>query len=110
MSDLHAYQREPGEAARPGQGQLLVGGPQTDPYRQPFPGLYRLIDEEGLRADVVLCAGDMTDKARQAPAAEAWRLVHAAAQRMQAGLVLGAVGNHDMDSREHDHEENQDPR
>ncbi|MEZ0446872.1 metallophosphoesterase family protein [Cellulomonas sp. ICMP 17802] len=100
LSDLHAFSRAnalPGIV--PNDGQLCLDEAQIDPYRHPFAGIWKLIADEGLRADVVLCGGDMTDKSAPEPARRVWELIQETALRLGATTVLGAVGNHDWDSR-----------
>ena len=94
LSDLHAYdpRLDPNY-----HGHLQVTAAQSDPFRQPFAGLYRLIDRYELTADVVLCAGDMTNQANPVATAFAWSEIHRTAKKLEANLVLGAVGNHDWD-------------
>lgn len=48
--------------------------------------------------DIVLCAGDMTDRADEGPLSQVWADLHWLAQQLNAPLVATS-GNHDYDSR-----------
>ena len=66
----------------------------------PFAGLVDLIQSDGgPRADVVLCCGDLGDKASPQGQQYVWREVNRVKDELGARCVLGACGNHDMDSR-----------
>jgi hypothetical protein len=98
VSDLHAYESSAvlGDA-RP--SYLPTDASETDPYQNPIAGLRALIEVEELRADVLLCCGDMGDQARPAATKYAWSQVNEIQGVLRAGLLVATAGNHDLDSR-----------
>src|SRR4051794_38901144 len=96
LSDLHAYENSTtgGEPSN-----LRVGDPQDQVGLNPIAGLRRLIEEENLTADVLLCPGDLGDRAERAGIQYAWRAVTDLQSLFGAELLVAAAGNHDLDSR-----------
>src|SRR5689334_18795176 len=95
-SDLHARQ---GSDSGGASSHLRLGEDETQPGRHPIGGLLKLIRDEKLKADVLLCPGDMGDKADPAGIAYGWEALHRVAAALKCRLVTGTTGNHDVDSR-----------
>ncbi len=95
LSDLHAYDKC-GEDEDSSPSYLCTS---DAPDKQPTSSLKQLIRLENLTADLLLCPGDLGDKARPAGIAHGWREVHDIATALSASTVVGTVGNHDVDSR-----------
>ncbi|MDD3596612.1 metallophosphoesterase [Sulfuricurvum sp.] len=70
-----------------------------DKYENPFTSLKELINKEQLDADLLICCGDMADRAEPGSLEYAWKEIHLIANSLKASHVLGTVGNHDVDSR-----------
>lgn len=70
-----------------------------DKYENPFTSLKELINKEQLDADILICCGDMADRAEPGSLEYAWKEIHLIAQSLKVNHVLGTVGNHDVDSR-----------
>lgn len=70
-----------------------------DKYENPFTSLKELIEKERLEADLLICCGDMADRADSGSLEYAWKEIHLIADSLNVGYVLGTVGNHDVDSR-----------
>lgn len=68
--------------------------------------LQAVLKKHGLSPDIVLCAGDLTDKADPTALMFAWKELDELAGALNARLVA-TVGNHDIDSR---HGNEIDPR
>src|SRR5437773_38935 len=60
LSDLHAHDNDP---AAPSDVSWLVVAASEEPTLHPFAALHNLIEREQLRADYVVCPGDIGDKA-----------------------------------------------
>src|SRR4051812_1281571 len=71
LSDLHAYESA-GESA---PSHLRITDPESEPGKHPIAGLRALIAAESLRADLILCPGDLGDKAHLASLQYAWHAV-----------------------------------
>jgi hypothetical protein len=58
-----------------------------------------LITQRGLRADYVLCPGDITDKANPVAFREGWRRLREIKEALGARHLISSTGNHEVDSR-----------
>jgi 3',5'-cyclic AMP phosphodiesterase CpdA len=99
LSDLHAAPKSSGAPA--GEVKLFTdqdGAPASD---HPMAGLRALIHKEQLSADVVVCPGDMTNRADAQALSYVWKSLHDVASLLGTSRVIATVGNHDIDSRGH---------
>lgn len=99
VSDIHAYSK-----ARLAEGEtkpswVEVSGPSDGRTSSPFVAVKDLIKREGLSADVLVCAGDLGDKAQPEAITYAWQRVQELQGELGAGTLLVTSGNHDLDSR-----------
>ena len=96
-SDLHAFS----DGAPIAPSHFDVNRSRSQTGRHPISGLVQLIKELGddLTADLLLCPGDMGDKASERGIEVAWKSVHELADALKARIVAGTPGNHDLDSR-----------
>lgn len=94
VSDLHAASHHVPDAHT-----FLRPGPAMDGTRNPFDALDDLIAQEDLRADFVLCPGDLGDKADPDGIAYAWQSLDRLRERLRAACLIATAGNHDIDSR-----------
>jgi 3',5'-cyclic AMP phosphodiesterase CpdA len=98
LSDLHVFDRcGPDEKSEP--SHLCTLAPQDAPTQHPICGLQDLIAQHTLKADLLLCPGDLGDKARPDCIAYGWNAIHQIAASLGTSDVVGTVGNHDVDSR-----------
>jgi hypothetical protein len=95
LSDVHAYST----ASKTRPSHLPVNAPEDRPRQHPFVSLVNLIADEELSADVLLCCGDMGDKADPDGIRFTWRWVNTIAAALEPKYVVGTAGNHDVDSR-----------
>jgi len=94
VSDLHAYDRVDGEPP----SHFCTLDPEDQPGKHPLAGLEQLIVTQGLTADLLLCAGDIGDKANPGGIQSAWNWLIRLSQKFGASM-LATPGNHDVDSR-----------
>lgn len=96
LSDLHAY-----EAANPDSppSHFCITNPPLDPIKNPIAALVKLIEGEKIRADVLMCAGDIGDKAHPVAIQYAWEQIHKIGKTLETKLLVASTGNHDVDSR-----------
>jgi hypothetical protein len=98
LTDFHAYVSRPDDkSASP--SWLDLAQIQSDPERNAFAGLIETIKKDAIRADVLLCCGDLGDKADPTGLQYVWGEVEKVRMALEAKLTLGAAGNHDVDSR-----------
>ncbi|QYY33770.1 metallophosphoesterase (plasmid) [Cupriavidus pinatubonensis] len=105
LSDLHAYHPESGKS---GVSYLPTSPRISDP--DPFSSLAELINRESLAVDLVICAGDICDKADFRGFQYAWTKLHDIASAMAAKELIATCGNHDLNSRHIDSAEDPDPK
>lgn len=103
LSDLHATSTKPGDKA----GSWLTTGTQHDPREHPLIGITKYFVDRDLKADLLLVAGDICDKADEAALMMAWARLNELAGVLGAKLIATA-GNHDLKSR--DDSDEIDPR
>lgn len=72
---------------------------QSNPTVNPFAGVKQLIEEQELSADLLFCGGDMGDKAVPQAQQYAWEQINQIGTLLKVDELLGAAGNHDVDSR-----------
>lgn len=95
MSDIHAT--DAGDTAS--QDTHVFAEPiATQRGLYPLADLEDLVEEHGLRADILLVPGDIANKANAEGLQYGWRRAHALASRLCARL-LAAPGNHDVVTR-----------
>jgi predicted phosphodiesterase len=98
VSDLHATSKPPGDAA----GSWLTTTTPRNPTDHPLVGLRKHLTDLPDEVDLILCAGDICDKADEPALVMAWTDLVSIANDTGARLVATA-GNHDLDSRlQHD--------
>ncbi|HZR78713.1 MAG TPA: metallophosphoesterase, partial [Chthoniobacterales bacterium] len=66
---------------------------------QPLKALDELITAAALKADAVICCGDLADAADPLGIKYSWDYLRKLKKQVQASLLVSAVGNHDIDSR-----------
>lgn len=97
LTDIHAF-RKSAESGDP--SWLNLAEDQANRTTNPFAGLQYLINSDpNLNADVVLCCGDLGDKASPDGLQYVWSEVNKLQSILKSTLILGTAGNHDMDSR-----------
>ncbi len=78
---------------------LQVTAAEGEPGKNPISGLFRLITEASLRADLLLCPGDLGHQAQQIAIQYAWSSLHRMKTLINAVDLMATAGNHDLDSR-----------
>jgi hypothetical protein len=72
---------------------------KTNPAFHPVTGLSDLIVKQGITADLLLCPGDLGDRADEAGIQYAWRKIQDLGVVLNVKQIISTVGNHDLDSR-----------
>lgn len=98
VSDLHAFCRT-NPPNRDPPSHLCITDNEDQPTHHPITGLLALIRRENVTADVLLCAGDMTDKAHPDALSYVWSRLHNLKVQLGASVIAATAGNHDVDSR-----------
>jgi diadenosine tetraphosphatase ApaH/serine/threonine PP2A family protein phosphatase len=95
VSDVHAC---PGRSATTPESSW-VQSEETNPGSNPLAGLRALIESESLRADVLLCPGDLCDRAEWDALGYVWENLEQLGEALGTEAMIATVGNHDIDSR-----------
>jgi hypothetical protein len=105
LSDLHAYNPTSGKA---GPSFLPANPNPSDP--NPFRDLEQLVDREKLNVDLIICGGDICDKADFLGFQYAWKQLHNLKEKLNATQLVVTCGNHDLNSRIINISEDPDPK
>jgi 3',5'-cyclic AMP phosphodiesterase CpdA len=97
ISDLHVFSGSSNTGDCP--STIGTADPQDAPERHPFRGLAQLIEREGITADLLICPGDLSDKAEPSALIYAWNKLHELKDQLGAKRLMATTGNHDVDSR-----------
>lgn len=76
-------------------GDLASNVPTTNPWA----GLNELVASQGLKADAVLCPGDIASQSNAITLSAGWKHLVDLGHRMDCEHVICATGNHDVTSR-----------
>jgi predicted MPP superfamily phosphohydrolase len=96
ISDIHACD---GVVSGRQPSFLRVSDAENNPALHPIIGLKKLITDERIKADMLLCPGDFGDRALQIGIKYAWEKVHDVGKSLGTRQVFATAGNHDLDSR-----------
>jgi 3',5'-cyclic AMP phosphodiesterase CpdA len=94
ISDLHAVDDLKGAV---GNSNIRISD-AGNPKQSPITALKALISDKGLKADFLLCPGDLCDRANPGALAWAWKQLDEISLQLGAQIVA-TTGNHDVDSR-----------
>ena len=94
VSDVHAYH---GKSPDTAPSHCRVD--DENEVNNPLIGLKRLIADQRIRASMLFCPGDLSDKAEPVATRYAWNQLQDLKTRLKAARLLVATGNHDVDSR-----------
>lgn len=71
----------------------------TLPTTNPWAGLNALVDSQGLKANAILCPGDIAFQSNANTLSAGWKHLVDLGERMDCAHVICATGNHDVTSR-----------
>jgi hypothetical protein len=107
LSDLHAYSDLPPTEGQPSflaldrDGNIRGGVTQN-----PILDLEKCITTNSIKADYLICCGDLAHRADQVGLRYAWRFLNSLEKHLGVKATLATIGNHDVDSRFKDAEAN----
>lgn len=76
-------------------GELASNSPTANPWA----GLNNLVESQGLKADAILCPGDIAFQSSAVTLSAGWKHLVDLGERMDCEHVVCATGNHDVTSR-----------
>jgi 3',5'-cyclic AMP phosphodiesterase CpdA len=94
ISDLHCFTKDQLGKRNGKHPTNLPEGP-----KHPFTGMIQTIKEEGIVVDVIVCCGDLCDKADPGGIRYAWQFLQRTKCELNATQLYITTGNHDVDSR-----------
>jgi hypothetical protein len=103
ISDLHCrYLQNPNEKI---DTFLISNRPRIPVSRHPVAAFLQLVDKERITADVLICPGDLGDKADEQGIISSWGFLEEIKLKIDAKILIGVPGNHDINSRRNDQKE-----
>lgn len=96
VSDLHAFEQEKFD---PAPSHLDMSVSRRDSGKNPVTALKKLIVDEGLTANLLLCPGDLAHQAHPEALRFAWEMLNSLVSDLGNPALATASGNHDVDSR-----------
>jgi metallophosphoesterase superfamily enzyme len=91
VSDLHAAPE-----AHADESYILLEPPDARRHQHPLSDLLAFVGDRGLRADYVLCPGDITNRSDDMGKVYAWRRLQELKTALGAAALLATPGNHDI--------------
>ncbi len=99
VSDLHAFDSNARKYS-PDQLPSFLDISQPETLTQsPLFSLQQYISAHTVKADVLVCCGDIGDKAYPSAISHTWERINKLKSALDAKLLVSTVGNHDVDSR-----------
>lgn len=105
LSDLHAFHPEHERV-----GLSYLPTTQTAEEPNPFNDLADLVRREHLQADLLICAGDICDKADFRGFQYAWEKLNNLKCQLSSTELIATCGNHDLNSRHIEAKDDPDPK
>lgn len=96
ISDLHAAQSPCGDTHLSGASKSNHSNKLDCPYLS----LVDFISDNDIRADILLCPGDVGNKADRDGILLGWDCVYQIASKLDIEKIIATSGNHDLDSRQ----------
>jgi hypothetical protein len=97
VSDLHAHSGDPRRGDAP--SYYSTNSLYSAPDLNPLTGIATLLSKSGVTVDWITCPGDLGDKADPVAQRIAWEQLEQLRISLGATHLVGAAGNHDVDSR-----------
>lgn len=97
LSDLHAA---PKTSPPNPDIKLFTDGTEHHVREHPLAALRELIRANDLHVNMIVCPGDMADRANSAGLQYVWKELHELRSQLNATSLIATVGNHDVDSRD----------
>jgi hypothetical protein len=95
LGDPHFTEEHGSHLKIKANGELASSVPNINPWA----GLYRLVESMDLKADAILCPGDIAFQSSAVTLASGWKHLVELGKRMNTMHVISATGNHDVTSR-----------
>ncbi|APU97171.1 hypothetical protein BV902_13115 [Sphingobacterium sp. B29] len=94
ISDLHC--KHSGSENGTKSTLLYTDDVTGSPLMNPIKALQKLIKDKQIKCDIILCPGDIADKADRQGLATGWQYLEKIQSAMNAKLLIATVGNHDV--------------
>ncbi len=98
VSDLHCRYSE-GKKITEVHSYLTSDLTKSPIDRNPIESLKKVIVASELKADILICPGDVSDKSDKQGLISGWKYLEELKISFQANNLVGTVGNHDVNSR-----------
>jgi hypothetical protein len=108
LSDLHAFAGPTKDGSVPSYADAKRANPS--PGEDALVALKELVTQNNLQVDLVVCAGDLGDKADPTGITYAWASIQSIAAELRCQQSVAVCGNHDLDSRYLANTDDPDPK
>lgn len=98
LSDLHCHPSQ----HNPWESYLHSDALALPECINPSESLISLAKKRGIRADVLLVPGDITNRANKQGIVSGWQCLQRIAEALKVKSIAASLGNHDVDSRSED--------
>jgi|GEM_PF-3064750 len=102
VSDLHCHE----ETFSPKESWLIAGASRKPAGNHPIQALISLIRSDSIRAEVIICPGDLANRVSRVGMMQSWEHLHELKRELNSTLLLTTLGNHDVDCHK---KQNADP-
>ncbi len=83
----------------PSDTLLISNKPRIPINQHPVAALINLIEKSKLESDVLICPGDLGDRADEQGISTSWTFLEEIKLKINAKILIGIPGNHDVNSR-----------
>ena len=101
VGDPHFYREHDGSKNGVSHITLNANGEfcNRDAGQNPWAGLNLLVENGSIKADILVCAGDITYGGDKVALEKAWNELLLLARKLEVRFMVSATGNHDVSSR-----------
>lgn len=101
IGDPHFFVEPPGGGWSPSHIKLNADGSfrENHPTTNPWVGLMDIVKRQALKADILICVGDITTHANAQALRSAWKWLQELGALLDVQHIACATGNHDVASR-----------
>ncbi len=100
VSDLHC--RKELDTSEASTSILFANSPRKPIVQNPLASMIKVIEDQKISCDIVVCLGDLGDRADEQGIMYSWNAIEEIRIKLNADVRIGIPGNHDINSRNQD--------
>lgn len=97
ISDIHCKSEKSSESDN--ETLFYSSMPDSPVNQNPVTSFLKIVDNGEVTSDILICLGDLGDKADKQGIVNGWNAVERIRSKMKISVKIGIPGNHDIDSR-----------